>query len=152
MIVLPYREIDASGVLMTAISAGVPIVATKVGLFAELLEDGRHGRLIAVDDHQALARALDELVLKAGRYADRLSVNIELPTADALQALAPEKEAGAIKPDTVGGLEKRLSLNAEFSKIWPNITVKRDPPPDAEEWDGVPDKEKFFSPKGGKGD
>jgi putative DNA modification/repair radical SAM protein len=41
--------------------------------------------------------ASDELVLKAGRYADRLSVNIELPTADALQALAPEKESGAIK-------------------------------------------------------
>ncbi len=41
--------------------------------------------------------ASDELVLKAGRYADRLSVNIELPTAEALRALAPEKETGAIK-------------------------------------------------------
>ena len=41
--------------------------------------------------------ASDELVLKAGRWADRLSVNIELPTADALQALAPEKESAAIK-------------------------------------------------------
>ena len=41
--------------------------------------------------------ASDELVLKAGRYADRLSVNIELPTADSLRALAPEKESGAIK-------------------------------------------------------
>jgi glycosyltransferase involved in cell wall biosynthesis len=63
IIALPYRDIDASGVLMTAISAGVPLVATRVGLFAELLEDGRHGRLIGVDDHLALARALDELVL-----------------------------------------------------------------------------------------
>ena len=41
--------------------------------------------------------ASDELVLKAGRYADRLSVNIELPTAGALQALAPEKDSSAIK-------------------------------------------------------
>ncbi|MBC7663810.1 MAG: putative DNA modification/repair radical SAM protein [Caulobacter sp.] len=41
--------------------------------------------------------ASDELVIKAGRWADRLSVNIELPTADALQALAPEKESAAIK-------------------------------------------------------
>jgi putative DNA modification/repair radical SAM protein len=41
--------------------------------------------------------ASDELVLRAGRYADRLSVNIELPTADALRALAPEKESGAIR-------------------------------------------------------
>src|ERR1700712_2782220 len=41
--------------------------------------------------------ASDELILKAGRYADRLSVNIELPTAESLQALAPEKESGAIR-------------------------------------------------------
>ncbi|MET0383666.1 MAG: putative DNA modification/repair radical SAM protein [Burkholderiaceae bacterium] len=46
---------------------------------------------------KAIPDASDELVLKAGRYADRLSVNIELPTADALRALAPEKEGGAIK-------------------------------------------------------
>jgi len=32
-------------------------------LFAELLEDGQHGRLVAVEDHLALARALEELVL-----------------------------------------------------------------------------------------
>src|SRR6201994_241973 len=41
--------------------------------------------------------ASDELVLRAGRYADRLSVNVELPTSQALEALAPEKESGAIK-------------------------------------------------------
>jgi putative DNA modification/repair radical SAM protein len=41
--------------------------------------------------------ANDDLVLKAGRYADRLSVNIELPTAASLQSLAPEKESGAIR-------------------------------------------------------
>jgi glycosyltransferase involved in cell wall biosynthesis len=62
IVALPYREIDASGVLMTAISAGVPIVATRVGLFAELLQDGRHGRLVDVEDHTALARALEALV------------------------------------------------------------------------------------------
>ena len=65
VVALPYREIDASGVLMTALSAGVPIVATRVGLFAELLEDGVHGRLIEVEDHEALARALAELVQDA---------------------------------------------------------------------------------------
>lgn len=65
IIALPYRDIDASGVLMSAISAGVPIVATRVGLFAELLEDGKHGRIIGVNDHQALARALEELVQSA---------------------------------------------------------------------------------------
>jgi ferredoxin len=64
----------------------------------------------------------------------------------------PQFPAEPIKPETVGGLEKWLSLNADFAKIWPNITVKRDPPADAKEWDGKPDKEKLFSPEPGQGD
>ena len=38
------------------------------------------------------------------------------------------------------GLRKWLSLNAEYAKIWPNITVKKAPPPDLKEWEGKPDK------------
>jgi ferredoxin len=45
-----------------------------------------------------------------------------------------------------------LSLNADYAKVWPNITIKRDPPADAKEWEGKPDKIKQFSPKPGKGD
>ncbi|MGI4840400.1 MAG: putative DNA modification/repair radical SAM protein [Janthinobacterium lividum] len=37
------------------------------------------------------------LIEEAGRYADRLSVNIELPTDASLQILAPEKDVGSIK-------------------------------------------------------
>ena len=48
---------------------GVPIVATRVGLFAEILEDGKHGRVIEVDDHLGLARALEELVMNDGLRA-----------------------------------------------------------------------------------
>ena len=43
IMVMPYREIDASGVLMIALSIGIPIVASRIGLFAEMLEDGQHG-------------------------------------------------------------------------------------------------------------
>jgi ferredoxin len=40
-----------------------------------------------------------------------------------------------------------------FFQVWPNITHKREPPPDAKEWDGVPDKfSKHFSPNPGEGD
>ena len=40
----------------------------------------------------------DPLLLSAaGRYADRVSVNIELPTEDSLAALAPEKDAQSIR-------------------------------------------------------
>ncbi|MBI2769075.1 MAG: putative DNA modification/repair radical SAM protein [Burkholderiales bacterium] len=41
--------------------------------------------------------ASPELLEKAGRYADRLSINIELPTSQGMAALAPEKDIGAIK-------------------------------------------------------
>jgi putative DNA modification/repair radical SAM protein len=38
-----------------------------------------------------------ELIAKAGRYADRLSINIELPTQESLTRLAPEKDSSAIR-------------------------------------------------------
>src|SRR5690349_22552478 len=41
--------------------------------------------------------AAPELLQRAGRYADRLSINIELPTEAGLGALAPEKDGAAIK-------------------------------------------------------
>jgi putative DNA modification/repair radical SAM protein len=41
--------------------------------------------------------ASPELLARAGRYADRLSINVELPTPDGLAALAPEKDASAIR-------------------------------------------------------
>ncbi|MDN3519446.1 ferredoxin family protein [Aquisalimonas lutea] len=33
-----------------------------------------------------------------------------------------------------------LELNAELAQKWPVITEKKDPPADAEEWDGVANK------------
>ena len=41
--------------------------------------------------------ASDALLAEAGRYADRLSINIELPSVEGLKALAPEKDARAIR-------------------------------------------------------
>ncbi|WP_332823883.1 putative DNA modification/repair radical SAM protein [Ramlibacter sp.] len=41
--------------------------------------------------------AAPELLQRAGRYADRLSINIELPTEGSLLSLAPEKDVAAIK-------------------------------------------------------
>lgn len=41
--------------------------------------------------------ASDALLAEAGLYADRLSVNIELPTSDDLQSLAPEKSQAQLE-------------------------------------------------------
>ncbi|MBS4083561.1 MAG: ferredoxin family protein [Rhizobiales bacterium] len=64
----------------------------------------------------------------------------------------PECPADAIKPDTVPGMEKWIALNAEYAKVWPNITIKRDAPADAKDWEGVEGKEQYFSDKPGEGD
>jgi len=41
--------------------------------------------------------AAPELLAEAGRFADRLSINVELPTEAGLRHLAPEKDAGSIR-------------------------------------------------------
>ena len=65
----------------------------------------------------------------------------------------PECPIDAIKPDTEPGSEKWLSVNAEYSKVWPNITAKHDHPADAKQWEDVPNKfEEHFSPNPGQGD
>jgi ferredoxin len=65
----------------------------------------------------------------------------------------PECPAEAIKPDTEPGLEQWLRINADLAKSWPNITQKKDAPPDAKEFDGRPGKyEQYFSPNPGEGD
>ena len=46
---------------------------------------------------KTIPEASAELLALAGRYADRLSINVELPTPEGLQALAPEKDGQAIR-------------------------------------------------------
>src|SRR5512140_322354 len=46
---------------------------------------------------KAIPGASEELVARAGLLADRLSLNIELPTAGDLARLAPEKDGGTIE-------------------------------------------------------
>jgi putative DNA modification/repair radical SAM protein len=46
---------------------------------------------------KTIPEASDALIAKAGRLADRLSINIELPTDTGLKALAPEKNASSIR-------------------------------------------------------
>ncbi len=47
------------------------------------------------------------LIEQAGRFADRLSINVELPKASSLEKLAPQKQAGTIRK-AMGGLRLRL--------------------------------------------
>jgi len=58
--VLPYREIDASGIAMSAIASGLPVLASAIDGFAELFADGAGARLVPPNDPEALAAILRE--------------------------------------------------------------------------------------------
>ena len=70
VLVFPYRDIEASGVLMQAVAAGKPVLASRIGIFGELLEDGREALLVPPGDPDALAGALRRLVAAPARLAE----------------------------------------------------------------------------------
>ena len=63
----------------------------------------------------------------------------------------PECPVNAIKADTEPGLEKWLSLNAEYAKIWPNITVKKRPHPTGRRGTGSRTNSNIFHPSPERG-
>ena len=68
----------------------------------------------------------------------------------------PECPVDAIVPESaldVVEYEKWHNINLKYSNLWPVITQKRDALPDADEWDGIPNKyEEHFSEAPGEGD
>jgi glycosyltransferase involved in cell wall biosynthesis len=88
IVVLPYRNIEQSGVLYTALAFGRPLVLSAVGGFPEIAEHGA-ARLVPPGDAEALAAALRELL------AD--------PSArDALGAAAAREAATTYSWDRIG--------------------------------------------------
>jgi glycosyltransferase involved in cell wall biosynthesis len=66
--VLPYREIEGSGVLATALAFGLPLLLTDVGSFPEVAATGA-AELVAPGDPVALHGALATLLADEGRRA-----------------------------------------------------------------------------------
>jgi glycosyltransferase involved in cell wall biosynthesis len=60
--VLPYLAIDQSGILLFAMTAGRPIVASRLESFVEVFEDGAGALFHEPGDAQGLAAALDRVV------------------------------------------------------------------------------------------
>lgn len=66
---------------------------------------------------KAIPGASEELLKEAGLYADRLSVNVEMPTEQSLKLLAPDKKRDdMIKPMTY--LKNEIRLHKEEQKIF----------------------------------
>ena len=88
LVVLPYREVDQSGVLFSALAFGKPLVLSAVGGFVEVAERHGAGRLVPPGDPMALASALGDLL------SDR-------EAREALAAAAARAAAGPYSWDAV---------------------------------------------------
>jgi ferredoxin len=42
------------------------------------------------------------------------------------------------------GMENFIALNLELAEVWPNVTERKDPLPDAADWDGKPGKIEYL--------
>ena len=66
-VVLPYRHIDQSGVLLLALTLGLPVIATDVGEFKAML-DAATGVVAAEATGPAIAAAIGQFVARRGNY------------------------------------------------------------------------------------
>jgi glycosyltransferase involved in cell wall biosynthesis len=90
VVVLPYRELDSSGVLATAIGYGRPVVVTDVGSLGEQVREFGAGRVVPPNDPTALANACNSLLLSSEELA-----RAALGARDAAAALTWEASAEA---------------------------------------------------------
>ena len=60
--VLPYRHIDQSGVLMSILKYGKPIIASDADGFSEILTHNHNALIFPVDDDIELSKMLIELI------------------------------------------------------------------------------------------
>lgn len=60
-LLLPYERANQSGVLAHAFRSGRPVIASRVGSFAEYVHDGVNGLLVPPGDPAALAAAMTKL-------------------------------------------------------------------------------------------
>jgi glycosyltransferase involved in cell wall biosynthesis len=69
LVVLPYREIDHSGVAFTALGAGAPLLLSDVGGFPEIAATGA-ARVFPAGDARALGRTITELLADSAALAE----------------------------------------------------------------------------------
>jgi glycosyltransferase involved in cell wall biosynthesis len=95
----PYRQVDASGVWFLTKSLGRWVIASRVGIFAEELVEGRQGALLPAGDVQALAVAIEHAVRErpvseaAGAKDEWATIGVA--TRRVYESLLPAEDLGA---------------------------------------------------------
>jgi putative DNA modification/repair radical SAM protein len=120
-----YKRNYIEGLFLSSgiIRSGDYTMEQMVEVARSLREDHRFAGYIHL---KTIPEASPELLALAGRYADRLSINVELPTEAGLKKLAPEKTLPGIRA-AMGEVRWRIDENLEARK--PKTTPKRSKPP-----------------------
>jgi len=71
---------------------------------------------------KTIPEASPDLIAEAGKWADRLSINVELPTQTDLNALAPEKNLERIER-SMAGIQARIEESKEERRTNPKAPV-----------------------------
>ncbi len=99
IVALPYEHIYDSGVLRLAFSFAKPVIATRVGIFNQLVAEGKNGFLVD-DDTNSIAEVL---------------VQVQQMKEDKLQAM------GEYSSHTFGEMLSWERIAAETEKIYQNL-------------------------------
>ncbi len=113
-----YKRNYIEGLFLSSgiIRSGDHTMEQLVEVARSLREDHRFAGYIHL---KTIPEASPELLALAGRYADRLSINIELPTETGLKRLAPEKRLPEI----------RAAMGTVHTKIAETLEARRPAPP-----------------------
>jgi putative DNA modification/repair radical SAM protein len=124
-----YKRNYIEGLFLSSgiIRSGDYTMEQMVEVARSLREDHRFGGYIHL---KTIPEASPELLALAGRYADRLSINVELPTEAGLAMLAPEKTMSGIH-SAMGELRWRIdeSKDGRPAKTGAIKTARRAKPP-----------------------
>jgi len=77
ILVLPYIEASESGVIQVGKAFNKPIISTQVGGIPEAVTNGKTGIIVAPEDSQALADAIDLLLTDKNKYSE-IKQNIQI--------------------------------------------------------------------------
>ena len=121
--VFPYREIESSAVLHQALAFGRPVIASRIGEFRELLDDGATGILTPCEDVGAFTAALARMV-EDRTYAAGCSAHARLVSGETLRWDAVGLRTAAVYATLArkAGVSDGRSRATEVSSKMRNIT------------------------------